>query len=143
MNPKVTIRKNKIMMNGNKYANIIVSYGDADRDILTKQIKMFMERYHSKVVMVIESENDIRWLNEHGELFEEAMDRADGVSFLDDIVKYCKTHHLAEKETLIMAEVSDTETLTGLGFEVKSPSAMAESYKKALEMLGNMIKPRG
>lgn len=130
-------------MNGNKYANIIVCYGDADRDILTKQIKMFRERYHSKVVMMIESENDISLLSKHGELFEETMDRADGVSFMDDVVNYCKTHHLAENETLIMAEVSDTETLTGLGFEVKSPGAMAESYKKALEMFGNMIKPRG
>ena len=129
-------------MNGNKYANIIVCYGDADRDILTKQIKMFRERYHSKVVMIIESENDISWLNEHSEMFEETMDRADGVSFTDDVVNYCKMHHLAEKETLIMAEISDTETLTGLGFEVKSPSDMAESYKKALEMLGSMIKPR-
>ncbi|WP_408072321.1 hypothetical protein [Butyrivibrio sp. JL13D10] len=130
-------------MNGNKYTNIIVCYGDADRDILTKQIKMFRERYHSKVVIVIESENDISLLNEHGELFEETMDRADGVSFLDDVVNYCKMHHLAENETIIMAEISETETLTGLGFEVKSPGAMAESYKKALEMLGNMIKPRG
>ncbi|SEL29994.1 hypothetical protein SAMN04487770_108105 [Butyrivibrio sp. ob235] len=35
-------------MKDNRYANIIVCYGDADRDILTKQIKMYRERYQSK-----------------------------------------------------------------------------------------------
>jgi 2,5-diamino-6-(ribosylamino)-4(3H)-pyrimidinone 5'-phosphate reductase len=35
-------------MKDNRYANIIVCYGDADRAILTKQLKMFRERYQSK-----------------------------------------------------------------------------------------------
>ena len=30
-------------MKDNRYANIIVCYGDADRDILTKQIKMYRD----------------------------------------------------------------------------------------------------
>ncbi|WP_044915789.1 hypothetical protein [Butyrivibrio sp. WCE2006] len=129
-------------MKDNRYANIIVCYGDADRDILTKQIKMYKERYQSKVVLVMESEADTKWLDKHSEIFEETMNRTEGVSLQDDIVSYCKAHHLSEKETMLIAEFGDTEPLTGLGFEVKSPGAMAESYKKALEMLGNMIKPR-
>ncbi len=129
-------------MNRNKYSNIIVCYGDADRDILTKQIKMFRERYHSKVVMVIESEADTRWMNKHSDLFEETIDKIDGVSLLDNIISFCKAHHLSEKETMLITEVSNTDPLTELGFEVKSPGVMAESYKKALELLGSMIKPR-
>ncbi|WP_026512187.1 hypothetical protein [Butyrivibrio sp. LC3010] len=129
-------------MKNNRYTNIIVCYGDADRDILTKQIKMYRERYQSKVVMVMDSEADTKWLDKHSELFEETMDRTEGVSLQDDIVSYCNAHHLSEKETMLIAEFGDTEPLTGLGFEVKCPGAMAESYKKALEMLGNMIKPR-
>ena len=129
-------------MKDNRYANIIVCYGDADRDILTKQIKMYRERYQSKVVLVMESEADTKWLDKYSELFEETMNRTEGVILQDDIVSYCKAHHLSERETMLIAEFGDTESLTGLGFEVKSPGAMAESYKKALEMLGNMIKPR-
>ena len=90
----------------------------------------------------MESEADTKWLDKHSELFEETMNRTEGVSLQDDIVSYCKAHHLSEKETVLIAEFGDTEPLTGLGYEVKSPGAMAESYKKALEMLGNMIKPR-
>ena len=129
-------------MKDNRYANIIVCYGDADRDILTKQIKMYRERYQSKVVLVMESEADTKWLDKHSELFEETMNRTEGVRLHDDIVSYCKAHHLSEKETVLIAEFGDTEPLTGLGFEVKNPGVMAESYKKALAMLGNMIKPR-
>ena len=39
-------------MKDNRYTNIIVYYGDADRDILTKQIKMYRERYQSKNIII-------------------------------------------------------------------------------------------
>ncbi|SDB69566.1 hypothetical protein [Butyrivibrio sp. INlla16] len=129
-------------MKDNSYSNIFVCYGDADRDILTRQIRMFRERYHSFVIMVLTDEADIKWMDTHSEVFDETLTLSGDISISDAVIAYCKEHHMSEKDTLLIAETTEIEKLSELGIEVKSPLAMAESYKKALEMLGNMVKPR-
>ncbi|WP_026498600.1 hypothetical protein [Butyrivibrio sp. WCD2001] len=129
-------------MSNNKYSYIFVCYGNADRDILTKQIQMYKQRFHSKIILIISSEADAEWVDAHREIFEYELrlTKEDAVS--DAVLRYCDEHQLPEKDTLLIAKTLDGAKLTARGIEIKDPGSMAESYKKALEMLGNMIKPR-
>ncbi|WP_026658208.1 hypothetical protein [Butyrivibrio sp. AC2005] len=129
-------------MTENTYSNILVCFGDADRDIITKQIRMLKERFHSSVVLIITSDEDIKSLDAHSEVFDETLALDANSSLMEAVIEYCKEKHLPENETTLIAEISDSEQLQNTQMQVKSPGAMTESYKKALEMLGSMLKPR-
>lgn len=129
-------------MSNNKYSYIFVCYGNADRDILTKQIQMYKQRFHSQVILIISSDTDAEWAAAHREIFEYELRLAKEDAISGAVLRYCEEHRLPENDTLLIAKIFDGDKLTAYGIEIKDPGSMAESYKKALEMLGNMIKPR-
>jgi hypothetical protein len=128
-------------MRDNSYKNIFVRYENKDQDILTTQLRMFKERYKSYVTLISVSDDDTAILDKHTEIFDSELRMADSDNLSEFILKTCKDQHLDTGETLLIAETSESKGLTDLGIEIKSPVAMAESYKKALEMLGKMIRP--
>ena len=128
-------------MAANCYSTIFVNYGDADRDILTRQLRMLKERYHSSVVLMLASDKDSQFLGQNADLFRDKISLTD-LDVSEAVLEYCQKGHISVKEATYIGELSDGDTrLKEAGLEVKNPVEMAESYKKAMEMLQKMITP--
>ena len=126
-------------MSSKSYSNIFVRYGNADRDILTKQLKMFKERFHSYIVLLIFSEEDDRAFDSNRDLFDDTI-HTENESVSNLLITYCKEKKIVPEEVLYICpnnDVSDEEKTSG--FEIKDPVAMTQSYRKALEMLQQMV----
>ncbi len=123
------------------YSTIFVNYGDADRDILTRQLKMLKEKFHSFMVLVIVSEADSLFFDENVGLFEDRIELS-GRNASEAVIEYCQNEHMSMKEATYVGVLSDGDTrLKDKEFTIKDPNEMAESYKKAMDMLQKMINP--
>ena len=130
-------------MAGNKYSTIFIRFGGADRDILMTQVMMMKERFKSFVVLVIENENDKNTLDKNSRLFDDSISVKDE-DISEAVLEYCTEMNRSKQDATFVGILSDNgQRLKDSGFSVKNPGEMAESYKKAMEMLENMVvKPK-
>ncbi len=128
-------------MSDSRYSTIFINYDGADRDILTKQLKMLKERFRSEVVIIITSDDDREFLDKNSSVFEGEL-VPEGEDTIDTVMAYCRGKHIDMREAMFIGKLPDGDTrLKKAGFYVKDPIEMAESYKKAMEMLQNMVNP--
>lgn len=128
-------------MSEGRYSTIFINYDGADRDILTRQLKMLKERYKSEAVIIITSDEDRDFLEKNSSVFEnELVPESEDIT--DTLMAYCRKKHLDAREVMFIGKLADGDSrLKDAGFYVKDPVEMAESYKKAMEMLQNMVNP--
>ncbi len=128
-------------MSDSRYTAIFINFEGADRDILTRQLKMLKERFKAYVVLIVSSDDDRDFLDKNGPLFEEEITPGDS-DITDTVIAFCKQKHIAMKEAMYIGKLGDGDSrLKKSGFDVKDPAKMAESYKKAMDMLQNMVSP--
>ena len=129
-------------MAGNKYSTIFVKFGDADRDILMTQVQMMKERFKSYVVLLMESDEDKKTRDGNANLFDDSISvKDDDIS--DAVLDYCNEFNRSHQDATFIGVLADKgEKLKSKGFSVKKPDEMAEAYKKAMDMLENMVVKR-
>ncbi|WP_026527147.1 hypothetical protein [Butyrivibrio sp. VCD2006] len=126
-------------MAGNKYSTIFIRFGGADRDILMTQVMMMKERFKSFVVLMVENDQDKKTLDANSKLFDDSISIADE-DISDAALEYCSEMNRSKQDATFVGILSDNgKKLKDAGFSVKNPGEMAESYKKAMEMLENMV----
>lgn len=130
-------------MAGNKYSTIFIKFGDADRDILMTQVSMMKERFKSYVVILMESDEDKKTRDENSQLIDDSINIKDK-DISEVVLEYCDNFNRSTQDATLIGVLADKgEQLKSKGFAVKNPSEMAEAYKKAMDMLENMVvKPK-
>ncbi len=126
-------------MAGNKYSTIFIKFGDADRDILMTQAMMMKDRFKSFVVLVVENDEDKKTLKDNSDLFEDSINVGEH-DVTEVVLKYCDEMKRSKEDATFVGVLEDKGAeLKSKGFSVKNPGEMAESYKKAMEMLEKMV----
>ena len=128
-------------MSDSRYSTIFINYYGADRDILTRQLKMLKERFQSEAVLIITSDEDRDFLDKNSSVFAEEL-APESEDIVDNVLSYCKQKHIDMREAMFIGKLADGDSrIKDAGFYFKDPVEMAESYKKAMEMLQNMVNP--
>ena len=128
-------------MSDSRYSTIFINYDGADRDILTRQLKMLKERFRAEAVLIITSDEDRDFLDKNSSLFVEEI-VPENADITDTVMEYCRKKHIDMREVMFIRKLKDGDNrLKEAGFYVKDPIEMAESNKKAMEMLQNMVNP--
>ena len=126
-------------MAGNKYSTIFIKFGDADRDILMTQVSMMKERFKSYVVILMESDEDKKTRDENSQLIDDSISVKDK-DISEAVLGYCNNFNRSTQDATLIGVLADSgEKLKSKGFSVKNPQEMAEAYKKAMDMLENMV----
>ena len=129
-------------MAGNKYSTIFIKFGDADEDILMTQVNMMKERFKSYVVLVMVSDEDKKIRDKNSSLFDDSISVKES-DISEEILDYCKEFKRSTQDATFIGTLGDKgEKLKSVGFSVKKPAEMAEAYKKAMDMLENMVVKR-
>ena len=129
-------------MAGNKYSTIFIKFGDADEDILMTQVNMMKERFKSYVVLVMVSDEDKKIRDKNSSLFDDSISVNES-DISEEILEYCNDFKRSTQDATFIGTLEDKgEKLKSVGFSVKKPAEMAEAYKKAMDMLENMVVKR-
>lgn len=81
---------------------IFVHFGNADKEILTKQIQLLKERYNAKAVLIEENQSDQIWKVGRGNIFEEYTEPCGRI--LDTVIHYCYRHNISLKDVMLITE---------------------------------------
>ncbi len=121
---------------------VFADFDNMHNEMLVKQLSMLKERYKSKLIlfdgpMPDSDETKAGWCKENRPgMFDDYCFSFGGQKLVDTIITYCEESGINKENVMF---VSDNRKELALarenGMETRSPKAMAEAYRKAVDML--------
>ena len=128
---------------------IFADYDNMKNEMLVKQLNMLKERYKCKLILFdgpMEDEDGTKasWCTEKRPgMFDDYCFSYGGKNLVGTMLAYCTDAEIDPTEAMFVSDNdSERDVAKGKGMEVRSPKAMAEAYRQALEMLTAGMKPK-